>query len=138
MLKKILVAYDGSESSERAFPFGLELAKCFDASLTVLAVAQLPEPAPMVESSAILEAATEHFAEAFQRLRVQAHSRGVEAATRIVVGHPAEQIVHHAAVERSDLIVMGHRGHSAIKEWLLGSTSKRVITYAPCSVTVVR
>jgi nucleotide-binding universal stress UspA family protein len=138
MLSKILVAYDGSESSERAFPFALELAKRFDARLTVLAVAQLPEPAAMVESSAMLESATEHFARDFQRLQTEARSQGVEAATRIVVGHAAEQIVHHAATEKSDLIVMGHRGHSAVKEWLLGSTSKRVITYAPCSVTIVR
>jgi nucleotide-binding universal stress UspA family protein len=138
MLSKILVAYDGSESSARAFPFALELAKRFGARLTVLAVAQLPEPAAMVESSAMLDAANEHFAQDFQRLLSEARSEGVETATHVVVGHPAEQIVHRAAIDKSDLIVMGHRGHSAVKEWLLGSTSKRVITYAPCSVTVVR
>lgn len=138
MLSRILVAYDGSESSARAFPFALELAKRFGARLTVLAVAQLPEPAAMVESSAMLDAATEHYAQDFQRLQTEARSEGVETTTHVVVGHPAEQIVHRAAIDKSDLIVMGHRGHSAVKEWLLGSTSKRVITYAPCSVTVVR
>ena len=92
----------------------------------------------MVESSAVLEAATEHFASDFERLGSSARSQGIEIVTRIVVGHAAEQIVHQAAVEKSDLIVMGHRGHSEVKEWLLGSTSKRVITYAPCSVTIVR
>ena len=138
MLSRILVAYDGSESSARAFPFALELAKRFGARLTVLAVAQLPEPAAMVESSAMLDAANEHFAHDFRRLQSEARLEGVETATHVVVGHPAEQIVHRAAIDKSDLIVMGHRGHSAVKEWLLGSTSKRVITYAPCSVTVVR
>jgi nucleotide-binding universal stress UspA family protein len=138
MLSRILVAYDGSESSAKAFPFAMELAKAFHARITVLAVAQLPEPAAMVESSAMFDAATEHFAQDFERLQSDGRLQGVEVLTRIVVGHPAEQIVHHAAIEQSDLIVMGHRGHSAVKEWLLGSTSKRVIAYAPCSVTIVR
>jgi nucleotide-binding universal stress UspA family protein len=36
------------------------------------------------------------------------------------------------------LIVMGHRGKSMLQRWLLGSVSKRVLSYAPCSVTIVR
>jgi nucleotide-binding universal stress UspA family protein len=138
MLKRILVAYDGSKSSEKAFSFAMELAIAFHARITLLAVAQLPEPATMVESSAMLDSATEHFAQGFERLQNNGRSRGIEVETGVVVGHPATQIVHRAAEVKSDLIVMGHRGHNPIKEWLLGSTSKRVITYAPCSVTIVR
>jgi nucleotide-binding universal stress UspA family protein len=36
------------------------------------------------------------------------------------------------------MIVMGHRGKSRLQRWLLGSVSKRVLSYAPCTVTVVR
>ena len=138
MFKKILVAYDGSESAAAAFRFALELAKRFGAGLTVLSVAQLPEPAAMVESTAVLESATEHYEQDFERFRADGRAAGVDVQTRVVVGHAAEQVVHHAAEEQADLIVMGHRGKSLIQRWLLGSVSKRVITYAPCSVTIVR
>lgn len=138
MPKKILVAFDGSEPAKRAFRMALEMAEPFHAELIVLAVAQLPEPAAMVESSAMLESATEHYEGDFHKLRETAASVGVSLDTRVVVGHAAEQIVHHAAEEHADLIVMGHRGKSLIQRWLLGSVSKRVISYAPCSVLIAR
>jgi nucleotide-binding universal stress UspA family protein len=138
MLKKIIVAYDGSNAAQHAFRFALELATPFDATVIALSVAQLPEPATMVESSAMLEAATEHFEKRFVELRVAASAAGVALETQVVVGHAADQIVHLADEEKADLIVMGHRGKSLIQRWLLGSVSKRVISYAPCSVLIVR
>jgi nucleotide-binding universal stress UspA family protein len=138
MVKKIVIAYDGSEPAMRAFRFALELAKFYSAPAIVLSVAQLPEPATMVESSALLEAATEHFEADFAKLRKEAETAGVSLESRVVVGHVAEQIVHQAAAEQADLIVMGHRGKSRIARWLLGSVSKRVLSYASCSVLIVR
>jgi nucleotide-binding universal stress UspA family protein len=138
MLKNILVAYDGSESADRAFEFALELAKPFGASVTVLSVARPPEPATMVETEAILESATEHFEAHFRTLREKARKAGMEITTLVVVGHPAEQIVHAADQQAMDMIVMGHRGKSMIEKWLLGSVSKRVLSYAPCKVLIVR
>jgi nucleotide-binding universal stress UspA family protein len=101
-------------------------------------VVQLPEPATMVETTALLEAGTEHFEQAFEELRSTVNLTGVQIGTRVVTGHVAEQIVHLASENQADLIVMGHRGRSLIQEWLLGSVSKRVISYAPCSVLIVR
>jgi nucleotide-binding universal stress UspA family protein len=138
MLKKILAAYDSSKSAERAFEFAIELAKAFHATLTVLSVARPPEPPTMVETSALLEAAQEQFEREFVRLREAAKSAGVTLETQVVVGHPAEQIVYQATEQKVDLIVMGHRGKSRIERWLLGSVSKRVLSYAPCAVTIVR
>ena len=138
MIRKILVAYDGSKSAERAFLFGLEQAEAFEASVVVLSVAQPPEPPTLVETSALLDSATEHFEESFKHLREEAKQREIPLETKVVVGHAADQIVHHAATEECDLIVMGHRGKSMLQRWLLGSVSKRVLSYAPCSVTIVR
>jgi len=138
MLRHIMVAYDGSESAERAFQFALELAKPFHAEVTVVSVARPSEPPTMVETTAMLEAATEHYKKEFERFRHEAEAQDVTLDTVVLAGHPAEQIVHHAAELNVDLIVMGHRGKSFIQRWLLGSVSKRVLSYAPCSVTVVR
>ena len=138
MIRKILVAYDGSKSAGRAFEFAMELAKPFNATVTVLAVARPSEPATMVESTAMLESAVEIYEKDFKKFREAAAETGIELETQVVAGHPAEQIVHFAHEEKMDMIVMGHRGKSIMERWLLGSVSKRVVSYAPCSVTIVR
>ncbi|HOW17738.1 MAG TPA: universal stress protein [Phycisphaerae bacterium] len=138
MLKTILVAYDGSEPAERAFRFALELARAFQATIHVVAVASPPEPPTALEMAGLLESATEHFKHAFAGLRHEAQAAGVPMSTRIVAGHAAAEIVREATEQKADLVVMGRRGGSRIERWLLGSVSKRVLSYAPCSVTVVQ
>jgi len=137
-MKTILVANDGSESAKRAFQFAIELAGAFGAGVTVVSVARPSEPPTSVETSALLEAAAELFEKDFAVFREVAKAAGVPLETTVVVGHPADQIVHQAAERQADMIVMGHRGKSRFQRWLLGSVSKRVLSYAPCTVTVVR
>jgi nucleotide-binding universal stress UspA family protein len=136
--KKIMVGFDGSLASQKAFQYALATAKQNTASLRVVSVIQLPEPATMVETDAVLESARENFELLFKPLREEAKSAGVALETEVMVGHPAEQIVHRAKELNADLIVVGHRGLSRIEKWLLGSVSKRVSSYAPCAVTIVR
>jgi nucleotide-binding universal stress UspA family protein len=141
MLNKILVAFDGSEQSYKAFDFALEMSKlCTGASpeITVLSVAQPPEPADIVEVDAIIDSATEHYEALFKTLREKAKANNIEIKTEVAVGHPADQIIKYAAEKKSDMIVLGQRGKSKIANWLLGSVSKRVSTYAPCTVTIVK
>jgi nucleotide-binding universal stress UspA family protein len=138
MYKAILAAFDGSTMAAHAFHSALELAERLGATLSVVAVAQLPEPPTMVETSAALDFARTHFEKDFRGLRADAKSRGIELHTEVLAGHPADQIIHEAVLSKADLIVMGHRGGSRMKEWLLGSVSKRVLSYAPCSVLIVR
>jgi nucleotide-binding universal stress UspA family protein len=71
-------------------------------------------------------------------LREKAKERGMEIKTEIAVGHPADQIVRYAKEKSADMIVIGQKGKSKIESWLLGSVSKRVATYAPCTVTIVK
>ena len=137
-MKMILAANDGSESAKRALQFAIELAKAFGAGVTVVSVAQPSEPPASVETAALLETATEHFEKDFAGFCEAAKAAGVPLETVVVVGHPADQIVHQAAERKADMIVMGHRGKSRLQRWLLGSVSKRVLSYAPCTVTVVR
>ena len=138
MTKHILVAYDGSPPAERAFDFALSLARAFEGDIYVLAVARPPEPPEEVETEAVLESAQEHFERQFSTLRERVSSGGLSARFEVAVGHPAEQIVSQAERQRIDHIVMGHRGNTFFRRWLLGSVSKQVIDHAPCTVTVVR
>lgn len=138
MIADILVAYDGSEQSRKAFDFGLDMARKYGASMTVLSIARPPEPPVDVELQAVLENATAYFESHFTALKEKAAQAGIEPVFEIRAGHPAEQIVHMAEERKMDAIVMGHRGESLIQRWLLGSVAKRVIGYAHCTVVVVR
>jgi nucleotide-binding universal stress UspA family protein len=141
MLKKILVAFDGSEQSNKAFDFALEMFKlCSGAApeIMVLSVAQPPEPIDIVEMDAIIDSATRHYEELFTGLRDKAKAQNTEINTEVVVGHPADQIIKYASEKKADMIVVGQRGKSKIESWLLGSVSKRISSYAPCTVTIVK
>jgi nucleotide-binding universal stress UspA family protein len=136
--KKIMVGFDGSQHSEKAFQYAVAMAKQNNGSLWVVSVVQLPEPATMVETDAVLDSARESYELLFKPLREKAKAAGVPLETEVLVGHPADQIVHKAKELEVDLIVIGHRGLSRIEKWLLGSVSKRVSSYAHCPVTIVR
>lgn len=134
----ILVGHDGSRDAETAFEDALDLAALVHARLTVVCVASPPEPPPEVETQAAIEGATAHFEKLFGSLQRQAQERNAKMETHVLVGHPADQILKSAAKCGADLIVVGHRGRSAIREWVSGSTSRRVVTHANCPVLVVR
>ena len=141
MLKKILVAFDGSEQSYKAFDFALgmsQLCSGLSPEIIVISVAQPPEPADIVEVDAIIDSATQHYEELFKGLKRNAKERNIEIKTEVVVGHPADQIVSYARDKKCDMVVVGQTGKSGIKSWLLGSVSKRVSTYSPCTVTIVK
>ena len=138
MIKHILVAYDGSEQADKAFALALDFASKYQAKLTVIAVARFPEPPEDVETEAMIENAEEHYKELFKILNDKAILLGVNPVFKIVVGHPAEQIVDFAEQQGVDHIVMGHRGNTFFHRWLLGSVAKQVMIYAHCAITIVR
>lgn len=138
MFKKVLLAYDGSAASLKAFEQAVEMAKSFDAQLGIVVVLRPPEFAEEVETRAIIDNARNRFDQELASLKTRAQACGIEPVAFTCVGHPAEQII--AAAERwgADLIVTGHRGQGLFERWLLGSVSRVVIAYARCAVMVVR
>jgi len=136
--KRILIGFDGSSQSEKATEMGLSLAQSLDSKVLLFVVARPPEPATMVELSAMLDDAREHFEEKFEKVAQRAKDLEVELETDIAVGHPVEQIVHRAEADRVDLIVLGRRGMSRFEKMIVGSTSEKVLRYAHCPVMVVR
>lgn len=141
MFKKILVAFDGSPTSCNAFDFALGIAKMCPGKapeIIVLSVVQPPEPIDIVEMEAIIDSATQHYEELSKGLKDRAKKDGLEIKTEVVVGHSAGQIVGYATEKQCDHIIVGQRGKSRIAKWVLGSVSKRVAAYAPCTVTIVK
>jgi nucleotide-binding universal stress UspA family protein len=138
MIKKILVAYDGSEPAARTFDFALDLARRYSAELHILAVARPPEFGTEVETEAVIESSRRHYGHVLQPLKTRLATESIQAKFEVTIGHPAEQILRYAERHGIDHIVVGHRGHSVFKHWLLGSVARQVIAHAPCAVTVVR
>ena len=137
VFETILVAYDGSPQAQRATELAFSLAEAMQSKLLIFAVIRPPEPAARAELNAILDDAREHYEQDFAKLREQARRRGLDLATEIEVGHPAEHIVHRAEHAETALIIMGRRGVSSFQRWMLGSISERVLRYAHCPVMVV-
>ncbi|MCC2670834.1 MAG: UspA protein [Armatimonadetes bacterium] len=134
-MHKLLLAYDGSETSQHAAASAVELARVKNAAVEVLVVGEVApsgygSASPIVEPEVYEQVA----AEGVERLR----AAGVEARGKVAWGSPGEVIVEKAGEERYDAIVMGHRGHGVLSSLLLGSTAKYVMDHAHCSVLVVR
>lgn len=138
VFRSILVGYDGSVQAEKAAAVAFSLAEALDSRVLLFAVARPPEPATSVEVHAVLDDAKEHYMEGFNRILARARERGILVETEIVVGHPAEQIIHHAETRDVDLVILGRRGTSMFEKLILGSVSERVLRYAHCPVMVIR
>jgi nucleotide-binding universal stress UspA family protein len=138
MFTKILIGCDGSPQADRAFGVALDIAQRYSASVIALSVVRPPEFAETVETTTLIERATEQYEESFGDLKQRAADAEVPLACEVRVGHPADWVVRLARDRGVELIIVGHRGKSRVEEWLLGSVSKRVLSYAPCNVLVVR
>jgi nucleotide-binding universal stress UspA family protein len=135
--QRILVAFDASPHAEHALNVALSMAGDMRAKLFVLAVIRPPEPAESAEFHAVLDEGRERFESSFIPVRARAKEREIELETDVVVGHPAEQILHRADTIQASLIILGKRSHTILHRWMLGSNSERVLKYAHCPVMIV-
>lgn len=139
---KILLATDGSESSEIAARTALDLAKRLHSEVHVIHVApehpyvhayydlrhQEEEEGLRREDQRMLDEYVDHLRKA-----------GVTVAESYLrVGEAAKEIVELAEELRVGLVVLGNRGHGRIRRALMGSVSTSVLRHAHCSVLIVR
>ena len=141
MWKKILVPIDGSKYGERAIEIAADLAKQFKSKTTLLLV-NVPMSHIYAEEGFMMPDYGDDQKKRGEKLLAKslkrAESNGLKADTMMVTGNPAEQIANIANREKYDLIVIGSRGLSRAKAFLLGSVSDKVIRYANCPVLVVK
>ena len=143
-LQKILVPTDFEHTSALALTYGREIARRFNATLTLVHVA---------DEAFALSAGTEGSVTSFPRLEAdleQCVRRHIEslmsdddrrAGTMPVVlisSTPADAIVEYARSAGVDLIVMGTHGRGNASPDTIGSVAERVVRTAPCPVVTVR
>jgi nucleotide-binding universal stress UspA family protein len=146
MFQKILLASDGSEFALRAAQATAELAKALGSSVTILHVFAMPVMQMAVPGSPGVDIDPGTVSEYIEQVQDSVARRtgrvleeaGVAYETLNEVGHPAEAIVRIAEDDGYDLIVMGSRGMTEIKSFLLGSVSDKVSHHAHCPVLIVK
>jgi nucleotide-binding universal stress UspA family protein len=145
LLERIVVGTDGSDRAADAVCHAVELAKATGASVDVVSAYEPLSPqrlreeamevtadvadavGPREQVDVILEGAVE-----------EAEAAGVEVRTHAREGDPANAIIDVADEAEADLIVVGNKGMTGAKRFLLGSVPNKVSHHAPCGVYIVR
>jgi nucleotide-binding universal stress UspA family protein len=145
MIGSIVVGTDGSDTAKEAVRQATELAKALDASVHLVSAyepigegrlreerQQVPDDMqwmvnPREDVDATLRDAGKDIEDA-----------GVQVETYAREGDPADAILDVAEEKKADLIVVGNKGMTGAKRFLLGSVPNKVSHHAPCSVMIIR
>jgi nucleotide-binding universal stress UspA family protein len=133
----LLVATDGSESSEHAVAFAIELAQMTGAALEVVSVRATWASAAAGVPFLTLDGddASQQIAES---AAVRARRAGVDSTAHALEGDTVSCIVDTAAKVHAELLVVGSRGLGSISGAALGSVSRALVRRSPVPVTIVR
>lgn len=143
-LQRILVPIDGSDSSFEAAKYAVSIAKLAKAEIIFMhAVVNPPYMDFKTPGNIIvhyIEEAKRHAQMWFAELGNFAKKEGVKFSSESIldVASAADSIVNYADGKKVDLIVMGTKGRTGLKRFLLGSVAAGVVAHASCSVLVVR
>jgi len=155
MFKNILVAVDGSEHSKKALNYALELAEKLDGKITLVHVYSgvvplypsvvdtispptLPPTASATVAAKMVEEAKQVGKKILDEAEITVKDRGVPVEQVLREGDAVREIVAVTKEGNFDLIVMGHRGLSKLKELFLGAVSEGVSHKSPCPVLIVK
>ena len=138
MMKNLLVPVDGSKNSDEAVKYACGISEKFGSQITLLCV--IPPPIILGVEAGIIDyrPLEESGRKVLDNSKKTVESFTVQVSTRLETGQVADTIISVAKEEGSDLIVIGSRGLSAAKRFLLGSVSNSVSHHAPCPVLIVR
>lgn len=140
-IQKILVAVDMSENSKKAFDYSSLLAERCNAELVIVNVFDAFERVASSKKKLeeIAESLQKDSSEKLQQYADQAKASGVKnVKVERVEGDAAEMILKLSKREKPDMIVLGSRGLSGAKEFLLGSVSHKISHQAECPVLIVK
>lgn len=144
LIKHILVPFDQSQMSHRAFELSLDLAKKYNARIFVLTVIHsgvlsssfldMNNHQKIIESGKIRQ-----MEQSFKLLDGISKELGVKISTDMVVsGNVSDSILSFCTQYKVNLIVMGTRARNSSKRFLIGSVALDVIQKATCPVILVK
>jgi nucleotide-binding universal stress UspA family protein len=145
MFGSIVVGTDGSDTAKQAVKQAIDLARQVGAKLQIVSAyepvsgTRLREEATQVpDDMSWMVNAREDVEATLRDAKAEAEEEGVAAETFARQGDPADAILDVAEENNSDLIVVGNKGMTGAKRFLLGSVPNKVSHHAPCSVLIIR
>ena len=141
MFQKIMVAFDGSASSNIALQQATDLARLMQSELHLfgvivnsggMAIGQAAGAEDVLGREG--EAIRARLAAVSESLRAE----GLKVVIEAVEGQPAEAIAYYARQIKTDLLVIGHIPQFSLGHWLQGSVAKALLRELPCSILVAK
>ena len=145
MFNSMVVGTDGSDTATEAVRQASELASRIGAKIhLVSAYEPVPEGRLREERQQVpddlqwMVNPREDVSSTLEQSAEKIRGDGIEVETHAREGDPADAILDVAEEEGADLIVVGNKGMTGAKRFLLGSVPNKVSHHAPCSVMIIR
>jgi nucleotide-binding universal stress UspA family protein len=144
MFHSIVVGTDGSDTATQAVRQAIELARAVGARIELVSAyepvtdARLHETIQVPEDLHWMINPREDVEATLEEAAGEIRAAGVEVEVFARQGDPADAILDVAEERGSDLIVVGNKGMTGAKRFLLGSVPNKVSHHAPCSVLIIR
>jgi nucleotide-binding universal stress UspA family protein len=145
MFARIVVGTDGSDTAAEAVRQAAELAKSTGAVLDIVSAYEPVGGERLREESSEVPGDVAHSVgpredvnQVLEGAAKTAKSAGVETQTHPREGEPADALLDVAEEVDADVIVVGNKGMTGAKRFLLGSVPNKVSHHAPCGVWIVR
>lgn len=141
--KNILVPYDASGYSERAFKKALEIAEKDDSKITVVTVIEGVYAATigftLKTNPKIIQKQIKAAEKFITKLKLAAKKKGVPFSLKILQGTSiVKTLINFSNSRKFDLIVMGSHGRTGFSKFVLGSVANGIAQHSKCPVMIVK
>ncbi len=145
MFERIVVGTDGSETAAEAVRQATELAKLSGATLEIVSAFEPVPQTRLREEGGEIPGDVAHAVGPREDVNVvleaaagTAKQEGVDVRTHAREGDPADAILDVAEEISATVIVVGNKGMTGARRFLLGSVPNKISHHAPCSVLIIR
>jgi nucleotide-binding universal stress UspA family protein len=145
MFDRIVVGTDGSDTAAHAVKTAIELAKLTKAKLEIVSAYEpIPQSQLKEEGSGISGDVShvvnprEEVSFVLDKAAAEAKKAKVDVVTHPREGDPADAILDVAEENNADLVLVGNKGMTGARRFLLGSVPNKISHHAPCDVWIVR
>jgi nucleotide-binding universal stress UspA family protein len=145
MFERIVVGTDGSETAAEAVKTAVELAKLTGAKLEIVSAYEPVPQSRLRDESEGISGDVSHAVNpredvqfVLDRAAAVAKQAKVDVVTHPREGDPADAILDVAEENHADLVMVGNKGMTGARRFLLGSVPNKISHHAPCDVWIVK
>ena len=145
MFDRIVVGTDGSETAAEAVKTAVELAKLSNAKLEIVSAYEPVPQSRLRDESEGISGDVSHAVNPREDVQLVldnaaavAKKANVEVVTHPLEGDPADAILDVAEEHNADLVMVGNKGMTGARRFLLGSVPNKISHHAPCDVWIVK